>query len=131
MPAVQHLELHLRHADGHLIPVEISAAVTELAGGTVVQSLLRDITERRRVEEERAELLARERAARAEAEAGTRRASVLADAGTLLASSLDSETTLDNMARLAVRHLADWCGVHVLEADGSIRTLVLAHANPA
>jgi len=124
-------ELHLRHADGHLIPVEISAAVTELAGETVVQSLLRDITERKRVEEERAELLARERAARAEAEAGVQRASVLAEAGTLLASSLDSETTLDNMARLAVRHLADWCGVHVLEADGSIRTLVLAHANPA
>src|SRR2546426_5027903 len=43
-------DFHLRRADGHLVPVEISAAVTELAGRAVVQSIFRDITERKRAE---------------------------------------------------------------------------------
>jgi len=43
-------DLHLRHADGHLVPVEISAAVTELGGRAVVQSIYRDITERKRAD---------------------------------------------------------------------------------
>src|SRR5207244_6864891 len=37
-------------ADGQLVPVEISAAVTELGGRAVVQSIFRDITERKRAE---------------------------------------------------------------------------------
>ena len=45
-------DLHLRHADGHDLPVEVSAAVTQLAGHAVVQSLYRDVTERRRAEED-------------------------------------------------------------------------------
>ena len=44
-------DLHLQRADGHLVPVEISAAVTELAGRAVVQSIFRDITERKRADE--------------------------------------------------------------------------------
>ncbi|TMA40323.1 MAG: PAS domain S-box protein [Deltaproteobacteria bacterium] len=43
-------DLHLRRADGHLVPVEISAAVTELGGRAVVQSIFRDITERKRAD---------------------------------------------------------------------------------
>jgi len=44
-------DLHLQRADGHLVPVEISAAVTELAGRAVVQSIFRNITERKRADE--------------------------------------------------------------------------------
>ena len=44
-------DLHLQRADGHLVPVEISAAVTELAGRAVVQSIFRDVTERKRADE--------------------------------------------------------------------------------
>ena len=43
-------DLHLRRADGQLVPVEISAAVTELGGRAVVQSIFRDITERTRAD---------------------------------------------------------------------------------
>jgi len=43
-------ELHLR-ADGRLIPVEVSAGLTELAGRTVVQSIFRDVTERKHAED--------------------------------------------------------------------------------
>jgi signal transduction histidine kinase len=55
----------------------------------------------------------------------------LAEAGALLAESLDYETTLQQVARLAVGHLADWCLVDLLEADGRIRRLAVAHADPA
>ncbi|HEX9438292.1 MAG TPA: GAF domain-containing protein, partial [Roseiflexaceae bacterium] len=55
----------------------------------------------------------------------------LAAASTLLATSLDYETTLDRVACLAVPHRADWCAVHILEADGTIRRLALAHVDPA
>ncbi|HET8629925.1 MAG TPA: GAF domain-containing sensor histidine kinase [Thermomicrobiales bacterium] len=56
---------------------------------------------------------------------------VLAEAGELLAASLDYATTLASVAQLAVPTLADWCGVDLVDADGAIRRLALAHADPA
>jgi signal transduction histidine kinase len=56
---------------------------------------------------------------------------VLAEASRLLDASLDYEATLQEVARVAVRTLADWCIVHLLEPDGSIRWLALAHGDPA
>jgi signal transduction histidine kinase/DNA-binding NarL/FixJ family response regulator len=55
----------------------------------------------------------------------------LAAASSVLATSLDYETTLDRVACLAVPDRADWCAVHILEADGTIRRLALAHVDPA
>ena len=55
----------------------------------------------------------------------------LAEVSTALASSLDYETTLAAVARLAVPHVADWCVVDIAEPDGSIRRLAVAHADPA
>jgi two-component system sensor histidine kinase BarA len=52
---------------------------------------------------------------------------LLAEAGMLLSSSLDVETTLASIARLAVPRLADWCVVYVLDDHGSIRRLALEH----
>jgi PAS domain S-box-containing protein len=43
-------ELHLLHADGGRIPVEISASVVEVGGERVIQGIVRDLTERRRAE---------------------------------------------------------------------------------
>ena len=54
----------------------------------------------------------------------------LAEAGELLASSLDYETTLANVARLAVPRFADWCTIDMLEPDGSIGRLAVAHVDP-
>jgi PAS domain S-box-containing protein len=54
----------------------------------------------------------------------------LLEAGSELASSLDYRATLAKVARLAVPEFADWCTVHVLEDDGSVRELELAHADP-
>lgn len=54
----------------------------------------------------------------------------VAEAGAIFASSLDYETTLASVARLAVAGLADWCFIDVLEADGEIRRVATAHVNP-
>jgi PAS domain S-box-containing protein len=53
-------------------------------------------------------------------------------AGEILASSLDYEETLRAVAQLAVPQLADWCGVEMLEPDGSTtRQVAVAHVDPA
>jgi PAS domain S-box-containing protein len=54
----------------------------------------------------------------------------LAESSQVLASSLDYETTLQTVARLAVAQIADWCAVDVLEADGSLKHVALAHQDP-
>ena len=56
---------------------------------------------------------------------------ILAEASAILGNSLDYETTLDNVARLAIPELGDWCTVDVVEDDGSLRRIALAHSSPA
>ncbi len=46
-------------------------------------------------------------------------------------SSLDYETTLTRVARLAVPQIADWCNVHLAGEDGAIRELAVARVDPA
>ncbi|WP_158501964.1 AAA family ATPase [Vitiosangium sp. GDMCC 1.1324] len=54
----------------------------------------------------------------------------LAEWSLALAESLDFETTLAKVARSVVPFLADWCVVTVLEKDGRIRPVTLAHVEP-
>ncbi|ABG05829.1 putative PAS/PAC sensor protein [Rubrobacter xylanophilus DSM 9941] len=90
-----------------------------------------DITERKRMEEERNLLLAREQLARAEAVKAQRRLSFLAGADALLLSTVDYPGRLRQTARIAVPELADWCVVDVLNEDGSVRQIAAAHAEPS
>jgi len=53
----------------------------------------------------------------------------LADAGKQFAESLDYETTLAKIARLAVPAIADWCAVD-LANDGTIQRVAIAHRDP-
>jgi PAS domain S-box-containing protein len=55
----------------------------------------------------------------------------LAQASKLLASSLDYETTLQHVVRLAVPFLADGFFVDLFETELSLRRLVLAHRDPS
>ncbi len=56
----------------------------------------------------------------------------LARVGPALAdSSLDYEETLRALTRLAVPHLADWCAVDILNQEGTVERLAVAHSDPA
>ena len=81
----------------------------ELGRATRFVGTVLDITERHRVEEAQR---------------------FLAEASEVLSSSLDYRATLSNVARLAVPTLADWCAVDVLEEDGSLERLAVAHQDP-
>jgi PAS domain S-box-containing protein len=74
--------------------------------------------------------LAVEQAARETAEASERRMEFLARASAALASSLDYETTLATVARLAVPEMSDWCAVDLVDEDGTIRRLSVEHEDP-
>lgn len=76
-----------------------------------------DVTENRT-------LLERERA-------GRRRAALLARAGELLEATLDFDATLRNVTHVAVPDFCDWCTVHLLEDGEALRTVALAHSDPA
>jgi len=55
----------------------------------------------------------------------------LAEASGLLAISLDYETTLASVAKLAVPNLSDWCFVHIVGDNGQLRQLAFVHTDPA
>jgi PAS domain S-box-containing protein len=130
---VEHYETVRVCKDGRRIDVSLTISPIRDDTGHVIgaSTVARDITQRRRAEDERAQLLARERQARVEAELVKERLSLLAEASKQLASSLEYKTTLANVANLAVPGLADWCVVDALNADGAIRRVAVAHVDPS
>jgi signal transduction histidine kinase len=55
----------------------------------------------------------------------------LAEASRVLGSSIDFETTIQKVARLAVPTLADWCGVDLVTDTGELQRIAVAHVDPA
>jgi PAS domain S-box-containing protein len=55
----------------------------------------------------------------------------IAQISSVLSTSLDYEKTLEQIAKISVPELADWCSVDILNEDGSIRRLPIAHADPS
>ncbi|HKP89560.1 MAG TPA: GAF domain-containing SpoIIE family protein phosphatase [Thermoleophilaceae bacterium] len=51
-------------------------------------------------------------------------------ASEVLARSLDYEHTLNDVARLAVPDLADWCAIDIVQPDGSTRQITSRHPDP-
>jgi PAS domain S-box-containing protein len=58
------------------------------------------------------------------------RLSFLAAASEILSGSLDPDTTMQNLADLAVREVADWCAIDLADEDGSLRNVATAHVDP-
>lgn len=56
--------------------------------------------------------------------------SYLAEASKILSSSLDYQTTLNTVAALAVPRIADWCTVDILNENGEIQHVAIAHKDP-
>jgi signal transduction histidine kinase/CheY-like chemotaxis protein len=54
----------------------------------------------------------------------------LSEVGATLAATLDYSETLEAVARLVVRDLADWCVVELVDNSGNVRRLKVVHRNP-
>jgi signal transduction histidine kinase/DNA-binding response OmpR family regulator len=91
--------------------------------GALLARAIRYGIERKRLEAERERL--RERL-----EAEHERLRFLAEAGVVLAGSLDLEETLASVSKLAVEFLADYCVIDIVEEDGEVRRLQVAHSDP-
>jgi PAS domain S-box-containing protein len=97
--------------DGRRIDIALTVSPIKNIEGQIIgaSTIARDITEHKR---------------REQAE------SFLAEASTALASSLDYETTLATAVQLAVPHFADWCSVDMVNEDGTVSRLAVAHVDP-
>jgi PAS domain S-box-containing protein len=99
--------------------------------GAVV--VMHDITARHQAEVDRAQFSRQQVQAhtdRLEAEADLRRSAFLDEVSTALAASLDYEQTLQNVAQLAVPYFADWCCVDLVDDEGVIHRVAVAHSDP-
>jgi len=105
--------------------LEIHACPT--LDGVVVH--LRDVTERRRAQDELGRLVAREAEARVRADQARQRVAFFAQASRALTQSLDYESTLQTLARVPVPSLADLCVIDVLQ-EGRLHRAAAAHRDP-
>lgn len=76
-----------------------------------------------------AQALERAIASAAASHAGERLA-FLAQASVLLSSTLDYRGVLEEVARLVVPRIADWCLIQLLDESGSLQTVALSHVDP-
>ena len=125
------LELPALRRTGEPLTIELTLSPVDEASadGCFVLAIIRDVSERKRAEEDRVRRI-RDQAARGEAEEAQRRLAFLAEASKLLADSLDLETTLNTVVRLAMPTLADFGFFDVVEADGQVRRISHAHDDP-
>jgi PAS domain S-box-containing protein len=96
--------------NGEEFPAEAAISKLSLGGTRLFTVVLRDITERVRVEREQR---------------------FLAEFSAVLASSLDVRETLASVARLAIPDFTDCCIVDRVEETGSTRRLLVVHSDPA
>lgn len=96
--------------NGVEFPAEASISKVDFDGERYYTVVLRDVSDRKR-----AELAQR----------------LLAESGELLASSLETESTLANVARLAVPMLGDWCIIYLAGDGKPPRREFAVHSDPA
>jgi GAF domain-containing protein len=114
------------HAEGELVGLLYLACGRGHTFSPDELGLLRLIAERVAGAIDRASLLDAERRARAAAEDAEGRMRLLLQAGETLGEETAVERRLEQIARLAVPKLADFCAIDLLEPDGSLRRVALA-----
>jgi len=126
---MEHFETERVRKDRSRVDVSITMSPIRDAGGAIVGAsrIARDITERRRADRLREELLERERRALAETVAARDRLAFLADVSAMLTSSLDYQETLDRAVHLALPRLGDYCNVLVEDELGQLRHVACGH----
>ncbi|HEY7562440.1 MAG TPA: PAS domain S-box protein [Gaiellaceae bacterium] len=125
-------EYRMLSRDGRTVWVHDEAVTVRDDDGRpfYTQGYLLDVSERRDAAEERERLLAAERAASAEAVDRQRKLDFLARSGEILGSSRDYQATLRRVADLAVRDLADWCLVDLVDEEGAATRIAAGQAGP-
>ncbi len=119
--------------DGQPVWVEARMLPVSHESGRVVEvgGVSMDIGERKRAEEGVGQALRAERVAREEAERAQERLRLLVEASALLAAALpDQPLPLENVARLVVPYLADWCLIDLLADDINLQRVAVVHTDP-
>jgi PAS domain S-box-containing protein len=126
---VEPFETVRQRKDGAAIDVWITVSPIMDGSGAVAgaSKIARDITERRRIERLRDELIERERVASDDAMAARDRLQFLADVGVVLSSSLDYAETLDRAVHLALPRLGDYCTVLIEDDLGRLNHVASGH----
>jgi PAS domain S-box-containing protein len=86
-----------------------------------------DMTERKKIEQERAEFLQFEQQARSAAEASKKRSEFLSQASLVLVSSLAGVEQVRRIAEITVScGVAEWCLIDLLDSDGQLESVAVA-----
>jgi signal transduction histidine kinase len=117
------MDIRRFHVEGRVDLNEAGRPVQIIGAG-------QDLTDRHAAEATERKLI-EEQSRRSAAEDAQRRAAFLADASRVLGTSFDYHTTLASLARLAVPAFADFCTVDILDPNGAIQRVGIAHVDPS
>ena len=110
------LPLTLRRRDGELVDLEVGGMRLDIEERRQMVVVVRDVTERRRTEAERERQLAR--------------TALLAEASELFDQSLDERATMESVARLCVRELAETCVILLGDTPTNVDRAAAAERAP-
>ena len=116
--SVRHFETIRCRKDGSCLPISVTVSPIRNKAGVIIgaSKIARDISDRKRAE--------------AETQRAQRQAEFVVRMAEVLSGSLDYEARLKDLTRLAVPSIADWAALDVLDGDGHIRRVAVAHADP-
>ncbi len=124
----QRLEVEALHRDGHRVPVELTVTEARMPDQTrLATAFLRDVTEQRRIEEERRGLLEVETAARRSAERAWQRLRLVSDVSELLAETFSYPEAFERLAERVVVDMADLCLIDTTDEYGRIQRVAAKH----
>ncbi len=95
-----------------------------------VANILSMGVERKNIEQELAQSLKMSKQVQIQAEESKKQLEFLTEASRILNSSLDYYKTLSTVADLAVRSIADWCMVDIIEKDEVQRHAIISNVDP-